>query len=48
MGIKFGIFAPQGWRRDLNEIPDPYEQYEAMNDGIGSMPGPYDYNVVTR
>ena len=30
MGIKFGIFTPQGWRRDLNEIPDPYEQYEAM------------------
>lgn len=30
MGIKFGIFTPQGWRRDLNEISDPYEQYEAM------------------
>lgn len=30
MGMRFGIFAPQGWRRDLNQIADPYEQYEAM------------------
>lgn len=30
MGMKFGIFAPQGWRHDLNRIADPYEQYEAM------------------
>ncbi len=30
MGMKFGIFAPQGWRHDLNRIEDPYEQYEAM------------------
>lgn len=30
MGMRFGVFAPQGWRRDLNEIADPYEQYEAM------------------
>lgn len=30
MSIKFGIFTPQGWRRDLNKIADPYEQYEAM------------------
>jgi F420-dependent oxidoreductase-like protein len=30
LGSKFGIFAPQGWRRDLSEIKDPIEQYEAM------------------
>jgi F420-dependent oxidoreductase-like protein len=30
MSIKFGIFTPQGWRRDLNKIADPYEQFEAM------------------
>lgn len=30
MSIRFGIFAPQGWRRDLNQIADPYEQFEAM------------------
>jgi F420-dependent oxidoreductase-like protein len=36
MGIKFGIFTPQGWRRDLNEIADPYEQYEAMTN-VGKM-----------
>jgi len=30
MSIKFGIFTPQGWRRDLNKIADPYQQYEAM------------------
>lgn len=30
MAIPFGIFVPQGWRRDLSEIEDPVEQYEAM------------------
>jgi Luciferase-like monooxygenase len=30
MGIQFGVFVPQGWRMDLQEIADPIEQYEAM------------------
>ncbi len=30
MAVDFGIFVPQGWRMDLVEIDDPYEQYEAM------------------
>jgi F420-dependent oxidoreductase-like protein len=30
MAVKFGVFVPQGWRMDLVEIEDPYEQYEAM------------------
>lgn len=30
MTTRFGIFAPQGWRRDLAGIADPVEQYEAM------------------
>jgi F420-dependent oxidoreductase-like protein len=30
MGIRFGVFVPQGWRMDLVEIADPVEQYEAM------------------
>jgi F420-dependent oxidoreductase-like protein len=30
MGIQFGIFVPQGWRMDLQEIADPVAQYEAM------------------
>ncbi len=30
MAIKFGFFAPQGWRMDLVEIRDPIQQYEAM------------------
>jgi F420-dependent oxidoreductase-like protein len=30
MSVKFGVFVPQGWRLDLNEIADPVEQYEAM------------------
>ena len=25
-----GVFAPQGWRMDLVDIPDPVAQYEAM------------------
>jgi F420-dependent oxidoreductase-like protein len=28
--MRFGVFAPQGWRGDLREIADPIEQYEAM------------------
>lgn len=30
MSVRFGVFAPQGWRMDLTEIADPIEQYEAM------------------
>jgi F420-dependent oxidoreductase-like protein len=30
MAADFGIFVPQGWRMDLVEIEDPFEQYEAM------------------
>ena len=30
MAIKFGVFVPQGWRRDLVEIADPVEKFEAM------------------
>ena len=29
-GMKFGVFAPQGWKMDLVEIDDPVEQFEAM------------------
>ena len=32
MGIQFGIFVPQGWRMDLQEIADPIAQYEAMTE----------------
>jgi len=28
--MRFGCFAPQGWRGDLREIPDPIDQFEAM------------------
>ncbi len=28
--MKFGVFAPQGWRGDLREIADPIAQFEAM------------------
>jgi len=28
--IKFGVFAPQGWKMDLEEIDDPVAQFEAM------------------
>ena len=28
--VQFGIFVPQGWRMDLQEIADPVAQYEAM------------------
>ncbi len=30
MGVRFGVFVPQGWRMDLAELADPVEQYEAM------------------
>ncbi len=30
MAVRFGTFAPQGWRMDLVEIDDPVEKYEAM------------------
>ena len=30
MELRFGVFVPQGWRMDLQEIADPVEQYEAM------------------
>ena len=30
--MKFGIFVPQGWKRDLNDISDPVAQYEAMTE----------------
>ncbi len=30
MGVQFGLFVPQGWRMDLQEIADPVAQYEAM------------------
>jgi F420-dependent oxidoreductase-like protein len=30
MGVRFGVFAPQGWRLDLTEIAEPVAQYEAM------------------
>jgi F420-dependent oxidoreductase-like protein len=30
MAVDFGLFVPQGWRMDLVEIEDPYQQYEAM------------------
>jgi F420-dependent oxidoreductase-like protein len=28
--VRFGVFVPQGWRRDLVMIEDPVEQFEAM------------------
>ena len=30
MAADFGVFVPQGWKMDLVDIEDPYEQYEAM------------------
>jgi F420-dependent oxidoreductase-like protein len=30
MPVRFGVFAPQGWRLDLTELADPIAQYEAM------------------
>lgn len=31
MNVRFGVFAPQGWRLDLTEIADPVDQFEAMS-----------------
>jgi alkanesulfonate monooxygenase SsuD/methylene tetrahydromethanopterin reductase-like flavin-dependent oxidoreductase (luciferase family) len=28
--LKLGIFVPQGWRMDLEDIPDPVDKYETM------------------
>jgi F420-dependent oxidoreductase-like protein len=28
--MQFGVFVPQGWRRDLDRIADPVEKFEAM------------------
>ena len=43
MSVRFGVFVPQGWRMDLNEISDPVEQYEAMT-GVAQAAdaGPWD------
>jgi F420-dependent oxidoreductase-like protein len=30
MVMRYGIFVPQGWKRDLNDIQDPVDQFEAM------------------
>ena len=30
MAIRFGVFVPQGWKRDLNDIQDPIDPFEAM------------------
>jgi F420-dependent oxidoreductase-like protein len=30
--MQFGVFVPQGWKRDLNELHGPVAQYEAMTD----------------
>src|SRR5215216_4015926 len=30
MAIKFGVLVPQGWKRDLEDFPDPHDQFEAM------------------
>ena len=29
--MKIGVFLPQGWRRDLVDVPDPVEKYETMS-----------------
>ncbi|MBO0826743.1 MAG: LLM class F420-dependent oxidoreductase [Streptosporangiales bacterium] len=40
---RFGIFVPQGWRMDLNEIADPAEQFDAMvNVAKQADAGPWD------
>ena len=28
--VRFGVFVPQGWRQDLNDIPDPAEAFDVM------------------
>jgi F420-dependent oxidoreductase-like protein len=30
MVMRYGVFVPQGWKRDLNDIQDPVDQFEAM------------------
>ena len=30
MAVQFGVFVPQGWRRDLIDFADPVEKYEVM------------------
>jgi hypothetical protein len=30
MTVEFGVFVPQGWKMDLVDLKDPYQQYEAM------------------
>jgi hypothetical protein len=30
MSLRFGLFVPQGWRKDLVGIDDPVEAYETM------------------
>lgn len=30
MSAQFGVFVPQGWQQDLNDIADPAEAFEAM------------------
>ena len=43
MTVRFGVFVPQGWKMDLNEIADPVEQYEAMTAvGRAADAGPWD------
>ncbi|MFF5296035.1 LLM class F420-dependent oxidoreductase [Paractinoplanes globisporus] len=43
MSVRFGVFVPQGWKMDLNEIADPVEQYEAMTEvARAADAGPWD------
>ena len=43
MSVRFGVFAPQGWRMDLTAIADPVEQFEAMtNVARVADQGPWD------
>jgi F420-dependent oxidoreductase-like protein len=30
MAVRFGVLVPQGWHLDLQDIPDPVQQFEAM------------------
>ena len=39
MAVKLGVFFPQGWRMDLVEIEDVYEQYEATTNVAGVTEG---------
>jgi len=43
MDVRFGVFVPQGWKMDLEEIEDPHEQFEAMTDvARAADAGPWD------